>query len=330
MITIQKALSDYLASVQDARSENTHATYSRAVLAFSRAMAGAGIDIDKTSIGELNEGMISKFAKALQKDRAPATVEVYIQAMVGFFEYVAAEELASPNLPRLKIIIKQRVRKQGRRIPTFPYKDIEQVLAYAQELDKRPATKLGRIRNLRDRAFLLTLADTGLRVHEICNLVRSDIDFEEERATIIGKGDKQALVRFSHRSILAILDYLRVRSQLDGASGRPIESLPVFSRHDSGANQTIIPMETQTGRNIVAYRVRMCLGKDYEERITPHTFRHFFVTTVLRETGNLKVAQEFARHSNIDTTQRYSHLANEELDASYHGIFNSKRKKVPA
>ena len=56
---------------------------------------------------------------------------------------------------------------------------------------------------MRDRAFLLTLADTGLRVHEACNMRRGDIDWNEGRAVIIGKGDKQAVVRFSTRKYKA-------------------------------------------------------------------------------------------------------------------------------
>ena len=56
--------------------------------------------------------------------------------------------------------------------------------------------------------------------------------------------------------------------------------------------------------------------------ITPHSFRHYFVTTVLRSTGNLKMAQELARHKNISVTQRYAHLTDDELDRGYGEIFD--------
>jgi len=56
--------------------------------------------------------------------------------------------------------------------------------------------------------------------------------------------------------------------------------------------------------------------------ITPHSFRHYFVTTVLRGTGgNLKLAQELARHRNIAVTQRYAHLSDDELDQGYYEVF---------
>jgi len=73
---------------------------------------------------------------------------------------------------------------------------------------------------------------------------------------------------------------------------------------------------------IVSESVSECLGKDAVGTITPHSFRHYFVTTVLHETGNLKIAQEFARHTNIAVTQRYTHLANDELDDTYQKIFD--------
>jgi integrase len=181
-----------------------------------------------------------------------------------------------------------------------------------------------RLRAMRDAAFLLTLADTGLRVHEACGLRRGDVDWNESRAIVIGKGNQPALVRFSSRSMKALKEYLSARASLDGRSGRPLTSLPLFARHDKGAGKKVKPITTTTGRNIVAERVEQILGKDSVGRITPHSFRHYFVTTVLRGSGNLKLAQELARHKNIQVTQRYAHLSNDELDKGYYEIFEKK------
>jgi integrase len=72
----------------------------------------------------------------------------------------------------------------------------------------------------------------------------------------------------------------------------------------------------------VKQRVREALGEQAVGTITPHSFRHYFVTTVLRGSGgNLKLAQELARHKNIAVTQRYAHLSNDELDKGYWEIF---------
>jgi site-specific recombinase XerC len=77
------------------------------------------------------------------------------------------------------------------------------------------------------------------------------------------------------------------------------------------------PVTTTTGRNIVAERVREALGEEAVGKITPHSFRHYFVTRVLQSSGNLKLAQELARHVNIAVTQRYAHLSDDELDRGY-------------
>jgi integrase/recombinase XerC len=118
---------------------------------------------------------------------------------------------------------------------------------------------------------------------------------------------------------------LSQRASLDGNSGKQLGSLPLFARHDKGAGSKIKPITPTTGRNIVKERVEQLLGKDLVGKITPHSFRHYFVTSVLRGTGNLKIAQELARHENIEVTKRYSHLSNDELDKAYYDVFEKKK-----
>lgn len=87
-------------------------------------------------------------------------------------------------------------------------------------------------------------------------------------------------------------------------------------------------MTTTTGRNIVTQWVQALLGKDAVGSITPHSFRHYFVTRVLQSSGNLKLAQELARHVNIQVTTRYAHLSDDELDKGYYQILNRKTGPV--
>jgi site-specific recombinase XerD len=110
---------------------------------------------------------------------------------------------------------------------------------------------------------------------------------------------------------------------MDGSSGKPVGSLPIFCRHDRAAGKQVKPISTTTGRAIISNHVMRALGKDSLGMITPHSFRHYFVTTVLRGSGgNLKMAQELARHKSISVTQRYAHLSDDELDQGYDEIFN--------
>ena len=322
--TIEFAIQLYLDNVYLARSENTARTYRNAMNAFSRILEDNNLPPDKINIEDLPEDAIAWMASAL-KSYSPATERLYLTAAAGFYEYTAAEKIATPNLPRMRMLIRQRARRYGQRLPQFPREDIENIISYAINIASAEAKdSKEHLRNLRDGAFLLTLADTGLRVHEVCALRRGDIDWNEGRAVIIGKGDQQAVVRFSTRSMKSLREYLHHRGKIDGASGRPLTALPLLARHDRGAGKNVLPITTTTGRNIVAQRVREVLGEDSVGTITPHSFRHYFVTTVLRGSGgNLKLAQELARHKNIAVTQRYAHLSDEELDQGYWEIFDT-------
>lgn len=290
---------------------------------FVQMLDHSRVDPDRTPITELKEESIAWFSDSL-KDQAPTTERLYLTAATNFFEFITAENMAEINLPRIKLLIRQRARRPGVRLPQFPNDDIERVLDYMISLIETPAQdETQRMRDLRDRAFLITLADTGLRVHEACKLVRGDVDWNEQRAVIVGKGNRQDVVRFSDRAIKAIKQYLQVRAVIDGKSGRELIRLPLFARHDRGAGSKTIAITTTTGRNIVSERVAQAIGADAVGTITPHSFRHYFVTRVLRSSGNLKLAQELARHRNIAVTQRYAHLSNDELDKAYRDVFEN-------
>jgi integrase/recombinase XerC len=322
-VTVEAAVGAFLETVGLARSKNTHQTYSFAMLAFQGLLATRGIT-SNSPISLLSEDAISQFADYL-KHQSPATEQLYLQAAKSFYKFLVAEKLADINLPRLDLLRQRHARRPGVRLPQFPGADIERLLDYSQGADFVPrAPQAEYLRALRDRALLLTLADTGLRIHEACTLRRGEIDWNEGRAVIIGKGNRQAVVRISTRALGALKAYLSARSALDGSSGKALAALPLFSRHDKGAGKLIKPITTATGRNIVDERARRALGDVSSQSITPHSFRHYFVTTVLRASGNLKLAQELARHASIQVTQRYAHLSNDELDKGYYEIFERK------
>ncbi|MEJ2597021.1 MAG: tyrosine-type recombinase/integrase [Anaerolineales bacterium] len=321
--TIAAAMQAYLGAVRDSRSANTAKAYRQALQAFARVLQKHQFDLNDPP-SQLPEQAIVWLADAL-KEYAPATERLYLSAVIGFYEYLEGSGLGEPNLTRLRQLLKRRVRRSGQRLPQFSREAIEKVLDYAERLSNAPVENdLERLRNLRDRAFLLVLADTGLRVHEACKMRRGDLDWNEGKAILIGKGDKQSVIRFSTRSLEALQDYLEARSGLDGAARKPLGSLPLFLRHDPGAKKgdnQFKAMTTETGRNIVEGRVKESLGASAAGTITPHSFRHYFVTIVLRASGNLKVAQALARHSNISTTSLYAHLADDELDKAYWDTF---------
>lgn len=320
-LSIQQSISLFIEHIKSVRSENTWRTYHNAMSLYLDVLEQNGISIN-SSANKLTEDSITWLAQRL-KDFAPSTERLYLTVTSSFFDFIAAMRIANPNLSRVRLLIRQKMRRVGQRLPQFPANDIDKILIHTNNIINLPVeNELDHLRNLRDRAFLITLADTGLRVHEACKLARGDIDWFDNKSIVIGKGDQENIVRFSTRALIALKDYLEKRAHLDGMSGKPLASLPLFARHDRGSGKKIKPITTTTGRNIVATHVSITLGPQAVGTITPHSFRHYFVTNVLRASGgNLKLAQELARHKNIAVTQRYAHLSNEELDRGYYDIF---------
>lgn len=326
-MTISAAIAAFLEEISLSRDEKTARAYRVGLKHFQKTLRDAGIQPDQDGPGKLSEDLARRFLEDLQRQQlSPATQRLYLSGLKGFLQYLNWEKLARLDMASVARFSKARVARSGYRIPAFPKDQLEQVIAHAEQLAAQPAAnETERRRNLRDRAFILTLADTGLRVHEACGLRRGEIDWQEGKAIIIGKGDKQAVIRFSERSLAALREYLQARQTLDGASGRRLAALPVFIGHDHRGEKRLSPMTTKTGRAIIRQRAGETLGDEAAGLITPHTFRHYFVTTVLLATGgNIHLAQKLARHSNISVTERYAHLADEEMDQGYHEIFNRR------
>jgi site-specific recombinase XerD len=232
------------------------------------------------------------------------------------------------NPAELKEITEHHTNKPGRRIVNFNREAVEKVIAHCQTLEAGVLTPSGQtslsanLEALRDRAFVLTLVDTGLRISEACALKRSDIDWMEGRAIIIGKGDKQAVIRFSNRSIDALKAYLHARSVIDPNSRIPLGSQPLFARHDIRASKKVRPITAGGMWKAIKSRIEEAGVGRNEVRI--HDFRHYFVTMTYLAKGDLKLSQELARHESISTTNRYAHFGS-EADKAYDEIFNQRK-----
>jgi len=255
-------------------------------------------------VGEvLSDESYEEFLTSI-RDLSPSSKRVLSSAVMGLYAYCEAGSL----------VVRQKLNEHYmRKVKTKPVNfdrvAVEKIIAHCETLRAD-------LIQLRDRSFVLTLADTGFRIHELTGLTRGEIDWAEERVLITGKGDKTAVVRLSHRSVAALKEYLAARAKLDGESGKPLGSLPLFAQH--GKSKKIKAMTIDGMRK--AIKVRM---KETGARVRIHDFRHYFVTTiVIASNGNLKKAQELARHESTQTTQRYAHFSQTELDQTYDEIFN--------
>lgn len=324
-MTLQEAADLYLRQIKRSKSPNTAAAYEQGLKAFATCLAEdkAAVNFAEIEVSTLSPHWLETFLNGLQQ-QSVSTERLYTTAVAGFYRYVAAQEWAALNLSTLDFELGQR-RRQGKRLHLFPERGVEQILAYAQEQVARPPETLAeRLTLYRDTALLITLADTGLRVSEACNLRRGDVDWERSRAVVIGKGDKQALVRFSQRVGQYLQQYLHLRFEQDRRQGRP-DGLPLFARHDKKAGQKVLPISTRTAENIVAEYVVAVLGEEARGTITPHTFRHYFVTRAARA-HDILLAQHLARHESINTTSGYTHLTETEIDYAYTEVFDKLRE----
>lgn len=323
MPTVQEALERYLDEIGGSRSANTHKAYGQAADHFAAVLAEHELSPTTTPIEDLSTEWLAWFIQYLRQF-AVNTEELYLTALFGFYHYAEAQGWVDVNFSALRELRRRRGRREGTRLPEFPRDEIEAVLDHVEKMAAGPfEDDDAQLRVLRDRALLFVLADTGLRVSEACGLTRGHVDRREGRAIVLGKGDKEAVVRFSERSLQKLKAYLDARAELDGRQRKPLRSLHLFARHDRGAGKRVLGISDRTAEYIVERWVVAALGEKARGTITPHTFRHYFVTVVLRGSGgNLRLAQELARHETVATTQRYTHLSDDELDRGYHEIFN--------
>ena len=257
---------------------------------------------------EMNIESYTAFLKAI-KLKSPSTKGIYTTAVRQLYAFCKAG-----NSDELKEATKHYTRNQGKRIVNFNREAVEKVIEFCSSLS-------GDLEALRDRAFVLTLVDTGLRISEACALKRSDVDLPEGRAILIGKGDEQAAIRFSKRSIEALKIYLHARASVEPNSRIPFGSQPMFARHDIRASKKIRPITA--GGMWKAIKTRIEEAGLERSAVRIHDFRHYFVTLTFLAKGNLKLSQELARHKSISTTTRYAHFGG-EADVAYDEIFNKK------
>jgi site-specific recombinase XerD len=265
----------------------------------------------------LNVGTYETFLVAI-KGFSPSTKQIWRSAVLGLYTFCKSGDLAE-----MKGITKHYTRKQGKRMVNFNREAIEHVIEYCSRLN-------GDLPALRDRAFVLTLADTGLRISEACALKRGDIDWQEARAIIIGKGDKQDVIRFSQRSIQALREYHTACASIEPNTRLPLKSQPVFARHDIRASRKIKSISASGMWTAIKGDPKQGIKGRIEEAgvdrslVRIHDFRHYFVTMTYLARGNLKLSQELARHNSIDTTNRYTHFGG-EADIAYDEIFNKRK-----
>lgn len=174
-----------------------------------------------------------------------------------------------------------------------------------EEVDKLLNINLITPYDYRNKAMFELLYATGLRVSELINLRFSDIDIENEFLKVVGKGSKERIVPISNVAIKYLKTYLNTYRNII-LKGKDSEYLFI-----SNANK---PISRQGFFKIIKEEAKK---SNINKPISPHVLRHSFATHLLNHGADLRVIQELLGHSDIKTTQIYTHLINEKIKKDY-------------
>lgn len=290
----------YLLQISQTRSPRTYSTYRWALQVFFDLVG------DNAPLTTDTYALFLRRASEMNN----ATQALVRTAVRGLYKFYGIDHAV--NQQEIENITKQLGKRYKIGLPRFDGDAIEQFIKYADTLK-------GGLRELRDRAFVILLADTGLRISEALSLKRGSIDWKEYRALVTGKGGDETLVRVSVRAVEALRDYLALRQPLDAKTGKPLNSLPLFAQHYHETGKKIVAVKVTGMWNSIKDRMKEA-GID-PTTIRIHDFRHYLITRIYQGTGNIKITQNVARHKSMNTTSRYTHM-DPETDAAYDEVIN--------
>jgi len=219
------------------------------------------------------------------------TQNYHLIALRTFLKYLASrgEKALSPSSIEL-------AKLSARELNLISPEELERLL-------KKPnsSTDLGR----RDRAIFELLFSTGLRISELCNLGRENVNLKSQEFSVRGKGGKVRVVFLSPEAKQALEAYLDKRK--DTAE-------PMFVNSQEGR---------LTPRSVERLIKKYAISAGIMKSVTPHTLRHSFATDLLRNGADLRAVQLLLGHASISTTQVYTHVTDREL-RSVHQRFHRK------
>ena len=317
--TVSAAVEAFRRDLGIRRSLHTVEAYTTALRHFEAYFAEMGQPPDRTPALAITPDAAMSFVRWLQASHpvGHTTLDNYLTALSRFYRWLMLEDKASfaaADYARLQERLTDiRGRRPPRPLPHVPAEDAVQALLQAADAvplpddPNSPDSRRAMLRRLRDIALLEALRSSGARVGEIVALRRGDLDYERRGAVVTGKGRKQRLVFFDDKAWGALTHYLKAR--VDGASGRSLAALPLFSRHDRGAGTKVLPVTTNTVRSAMT---DLCQLAGLDESITPHLLRHRFATGVLAATHDLAATQDLLGHASPTTTRIYAKLTDED------------------
>lgn len=264
------------------------------------------------SLEEINLEVIRQYRLYLNRIRDEngknlkrITINYHLIALRSFLKFISKRDLAVTLQPE-KIELSDTDERQ------INFLNDEEVIT----LLNQPNIKT--IQGLRDKAILETLFSTGLRVSELVNLRREQVNLEKGEFAVLGKGGKIRAVFLSDRAKIFLGEYLNRRTDPDEY---------VFIRFGRKKNPTLeigseeLRLTPRTIQRIIHhYAIQAGITKP----VTPHVLRHSFATDLLSNGADLRSVQTLLGHSSVTTTQIYTHVTDPQLHEVHKAFHNKK------
>ncbi len=230
-----------------------------------------------------------------------STLNYHLIALRSFLKFCAKRDI--PALPADKIELARTVRKQ------VTFLNEEELERMFDEPD------MSTLPGMRDRAILELLFSSGLRVSELTNLDRDHINLKRREFMVRGKGQKDRPIFISDAAAHWVQNYLDKREDT---------TRPLFVRY-SGTKKVDLSgnFHRLTPRSVQRLVARYALLAGITKHVSPHTLRHSFATDLLMNGADLRSVQAMLGHSNISTTQIYTHVTDPHLK-EVHKQFHNK------
>jgi site-specific recombinase XerD len=299
---VQEAIQEFLSycEVEKNQSPKTLENYSRYLSEF-QLFYGKEKDIKGLTLQELKKYRIHLNRKENDKgDTLSIKTQNYyliaVRAMLKYLIKLDLDVLAPDKIELAKV--------EERVVDFLDREELEKLFA-SVDLTK----KTGR----RDLAILECLYSTGLRVSELCNLNRSQVNLETKEFAVRGKGSKLRIVFLSDMAAQRIAEYLATRQDnyeplFISASNRSAGTIDVTGKGE----------KFRLGRDTVEKVVQKYrLQSGILKKVTPHTLRHSFATELLKNGADIRSIQEMLGHSSITTTQIYTHVTHSKLKETH-------------
>lgn len=227
-----------------------------------------------------------------EKNNAPITRNRRLYSLRSFFKYLVRKEFLDLNPAEYVDVSKTAIRAEP------IYLRLDEAKQYITAVEQSSGEYLER-----DLAIVKIILYGGLRVSEVVNTNLADIDFDDYSIKFYGKGNKERFIPLHRDVIEAILDYLPHRDEIKPKDA-DCEAALFRSRQGTRLTARSIQLRVKQYAQLAGIR-----GAD---KITPHKLRHTFATMLYRETKDIRVVQDLLGHTDISTTQIYTHTEKED------------------